>query len=82
MSKLYTIYAKNLYAVASTLIHLRVPFEFRPHKAYNERGCKSPYHKSTIDMILDEDKVTISDVLFAMDDKFHDIFGFEIISEA
>lgn len=82
MPKYYTIYAKNLYAVAATLVHLRVPFNFRPHKAFKVKEFKSPFGKSTIDLELDENYLTITDVLFEMNEKYGSTFDLEIISEA
>lgn len=82
MQKYYTIYAKNLYAVAATLVHLRVPFNFRPHKAFLERDFKSPFGKSTIDLELDESYMTISDILYHLNEKYGSTFDFEILSEA
>lgn len=81
MSKFYTIYAKNLYVVAATLVHMRIPFTFRPHKMFNDKTLKSPYKRSTIDLELDEERVTMSDVLYEMNNKYGDTFEFEILSE-
>lgn len=81
MRKLYTIYASNLYAVASTLVHLRIPFTFRPHKTYGRKEYKSPFGKSTIDLELDESLITIADIMFQMNEKYGGTFDFEIISE-
>lgn len=82
MSRYYTIYARNLYAVAATLVHLRVPFNFRPHKIFGDKDIKSPFGKSTIDLELDDKYLTIADVLFEMNEKYGSTFNFEIISEA
>lgn len=81
MSKYYTIYASNLYAVAATLVHLRVPFTFRPHKVFKNKNLKSPYGKSTIDFELDEKYCTIANILYEMNEKYNSTFDFEIISE-
>lgn len=82
MPRYYTIYATNLYAVAATLVHLRIPFNFRPHKAFKETELKSPFGKSTIDLELDDKYLTIADVLYSMNEKYGSTFDFEIISEA
>lgn len=82
MQKFYTIYAKNLYAVAATLVHLRVPFNFHPHKTFGKNNLKSPSHRSTIDLELDERYMTISDILYHLNEKYGSTFDFEIISEA
>lgn len=82
MLKNYTIYARNLYTVAATLVHLRIPFKFTPHHAYKDKEMRSPYGKSTIDIELDVEKKTISDILYEMQTKYGDTFEFEIISES
>lgn len=82
MKKYYTIYAKNLYVVAATLVHLRVPFNFHPHKTYRKNENRSPYRKSTIDLELDEQYLTLSDILYEMNEKYGSTFDLEIISEA
>jgi len=82
MPRYYTIYATNLYAVAATLVHLRVPFNFRPHKAFRNKDLKSPFGKSTIDLELDDNNLTIADILYEMNEKYKDTFKFEILSEA
>ena len=81
MTKLSTVYATNLYALASTLIHLRVPFSFRPHKTFGRNEFKSPFRKSTIDLELDDKYMTISDILYQMNEKYGGTFEFTIISE-
>ena len=82
MPRYYTIYATNLYAVAATLVHLRVPFNFRPHKVFRNKDLKSPFGKSTIDLELDESYMTISDILYHLNEKYGSTFDFEILSEA
>lgn len=82
MSKHYTIYANNLYAVAATLVHMRIPFEFRPHHAFRDRKLRSPYRKSTIDIEVDEDYCSISSILYEMNEKYGGTFDFTIISES
>lgn len=82
MPRYYTIWARNLYAVAATLVHLRVPFDFRPHKAFKDCRRKSPFGKSTIDFELDDKHITIADILFEMNEKYGSTFDFEILSEA
>lgn len=81
MRKLYTVYATNLYAVAATLIHDRIPFTFRPHKAYRNTKNKSPYKLSTIDFEIDERFCSVAQILYEMNEKYHSTFDFEIISE-
>lgn len=82
MSKFYIVYAKNLYAVAGTLVHLRVPFSFSPNNVYKDRSLKSPFRRSTIEFKLEEGYTTISDILFEMNEKYGSNFDFEIITES
>lgn len=74
MRKLYTVYATNLYVVASVLVNNRIPFTFRPHKMYRVDGFRSPFGRSTIDMEL-------ADILSCLNEKYGSTFDFEIISE-
>lgn len=82
MPRYYAIYATNLYAVAATLVHLRFSLNFRPHKAFGNKDLKSPFGKSTIDLELDDNNLTIADILYEMNEKYKDTFKFEILSEA
>lgn len=82
MPKYYTIYAKNLYVVAATLVHMRIPFSFRPHNVFRDKKRKSPFGKSTIDFELDDKCITLSDILYEMNEKYGSTFEFEVISEA
>lgn len=81
MRKLYTIYATNLYVVASVLVNNRIPFSFRPHKMYKVNGFRSPFGRSTIDIELDTKYMTIADILYFLNEKYGGTFDFEIISE-
>lgn len=81
MRKLYTIYATNLYVVASVLVNNRIPFTFRPHKMYKVNSYRSPFGRSTIDMELDTRYITIADIMYYMNEKYGDTFEFEIINE-
>lgn len=82
MPKYYTVYARNLYALASTLVHLRIPFSFRPHNMYKDNKRKSPFGRSTIDFEMDSEHITISNILYEMHEKYGSTFDFEIISES
>lgn len=78
----YTIWAKNLYPIAATLIHLRIPFEFKPHKAYLEKGRTNGSGKSVIEFeLVDDGKITLANVLYEINEKYGSTFGLTILNE-
>lgn len=81
MQSYYTIYAKNLYAVASVLIHNRVPFVFIPHKRYNDRRLKNEYNKSVMRISIDKEHYSFADILYLINERYGETFGVEIIEE-
>lgn len=78
----YTIWAKNLYPIAATLIHLRIPFEFKPQRAYNEKGRNNGYGKSVIDFnLVDDGRITLANLLYYINEKYGNTFDFTILNE-
>lgn len=78
---LYYVTALNLYALASTLVHNRIPFEFCPTKAYNNPDHSNHYKKGYIRFALLDGGITIEDIKRDMEIKYNDTFKFNILQE-
>lgn len=78
----YTIWARNLYPIAATLIHLRIPFEFKPHKAYKETGRKNGFGKSVLEFeLVDDGRITFANILYEINEKYGSTFDLTILNE-
>lgn len=78
----YTATAKNLYPVFATLYFFRVPFEFIPRKKWKIKEFKSMRNNNVVEFdLLKDGPVGISEILYEMDSKYGDIFGFTILQE-
>lgn len=82
MRKYYTLSAKNLYALASVLINMRIPFTFDPHKAFLNRKITNDYHKSVIDVELETEYVTLADIMYRMNERYNSTFNLTIEKES
>ena len=78
----------NMYCLCATLLALRVPFEYKPHKKWGIRGYKSPWGFSVCEFDLLEDgegerehEAGISEILYNMNEKYGSTFGFEIVHQ-
>ena len=81
----YTVSCKNLYALAAFLIKERIPFEFKPTRAYNHKHHRNGYGASVIEMTLEESTkhecVSLSELLYRMEEKYKSTFDLTIIGE-
>lgn len=77
----YCVTGRSLYPIVAILLHLRVPFEFVPHR--KRVGKKRNYWQcGYLEFDLEEGgDLTIADILFCLDQRFKSTMDFTIISE-
>lgn len=81
MKTQYQVSATNIYALASTLIKHRIPFEFVPTKAYGVKERTNSYNRSFIRFALNDKGMSIDFLKEDMTIKYGDTFGFTILKE-
>lgn len=78
----YTVTSTNIFSIAATLVYLRVPFTFIPHREYNDRRRPNEYHQNVVEFTLEENgKTAISHILWAVENKWGETFDFTILKE-
>lgn len=80
--------ASNLFPIVATLMFLKVPFEFRPNKRYNNNKWKNGFGASVIEFDLlaegegrETGELSIADILFHLNEKYNNTFHFTILQE-
>lgn len=78
----YVVTARNLYPVMATMLFFHIPFDYDPWAKFKAKKYSTKGAKNTIAFELPLDcPFCISDLLYAMNEKFGETFHFTILSE-
>lgn len=82
---IYTATCKNLTALAYVLIRERIPFEFKPTRAYGHNHHRNGYGNSVIEFTIEEstkrDCYTLADLIDKLRERDEMAYGLSIINE-
>jgi hypothetical protein len=81
----YITSSKNGFALAGALQHYKIPYDYNPYRKFGKKKVHNGYGASVIDMTLEESTkhecVSLSDLLYRMQEKYKTTYDFAIIGE-
>lgn len=87
----YIVASKNGFALAGTLQHLHIPYDFNPYRKWGKKKVRNGYGRDVweFDLCTDEDtiiktksgEITLADIMFEMFSHFGENCDLEIIHQ-